>query len=55
VTADQEYDRYIRQEWALFDRDTTRATAQNALADLTIRRVLDVGCGAGCSPVRSTT
>jgi len=47
VTADQEYDRYVREEWALFDRDTSRATARQALADLTIRRVLDVGCGAG--------
>ena len=43
-----EYDRYVREGWALFTRDPARrAAAREAVADLSIRRVLDIGCGAG--------
>jgi SAM-dependent methyltransferase len=43
-----EYDRYVREEWTLFDHDGSRgAAARSAAAGLAIRRVLDVGCGAG--------
>jgi len=46
--ADDGYDRYVRAEWALLERDPARgAAARDAVAGLTIRRVLDIGCGAG--------
>jgi SAM-dependent methyltransferase len=39
---------YLRSEWALFAADPNRAlVAREAVADLSIGRVLDVGCGAG--------
>jgi ubiquinone/menaquinone biosynthesis C-methylase UbiE len=45
---DDSYDRYVRAEWALLARDPARgAAAREAVAGLTIRRVLDIGCGAG--------
>jgi len=46
--SDTEYGRYVRAEWALFARDPARrAAAREAVADLTVGRVLDIGCGAG--------
>ena len=43
-----EYDDYVRREWALFARDPARAAAASeAAAGLSIARVLDIGCGAG--------
>lgn len=48
ASEDETYDRYVRREWALFARDPARAAAAREVAsDLTIRRVLDIGCGAG--------
>lgn len=42
-----EYTHYLRAEWDLFARDEARQTAlRNATGGLTIRRVLDLGCGA---------
>ena len=39
---------YLRSEWALFAADPNRTlVAREAVADLAIARVLDVGCGAG--------
>jgi ubiquinone/menaquinone biosynthesis C-methylase UbiE len=47
VNADT-YDRYVRDEWALFTRDPARAAAaREAVSHLAIARVLDIGCGAG--------
>lgn len=46
--ADDGYDQYVRAEWALLERDPARsAAAREAVAGLTVRRVLDIGCGAG--------
>ena len=43
-----DYDEYVRREWALFAREPARAAAaREAAAGLTIARVLDIGCGAG--------
>ncbi len=43
-----DYDEYVRPEWALFAREPARAAAaREAAAGLTIARVLDIGCGAG--------
>lgn len=43
-----DYDSYVRSEWELFARDPERARASlEAVAGLEVRRVLDVGCGAG--------
>jgi ubiquinone/menaquinone biosynthesis C-methylase UbiE len=45
---DDSYDSYVRAEWAMRSSDPSRdAAAHEALAGLPIRRVLDVGCGAG--------
>jgi SAM-dependent methyltransferase len=45
---DDTYDRYIRAEWDLFDRDPARSIAsRNAVVRSAVTRVLDVGCGAG--------
>jgi ubiquinone/menaquinone biosynthesis C-methylase UbiE len=45
---DDEYDRYVRAEWAKFAEDPARAQALlDAVAGLEARRILDVGCGAG--------
>jgi len=42
------YDSYVRAEWALFVGDAARARdSLEAVAGLDVRRVLDVGCGAG--------
>jgi ubiquinone/menaquinone biosynthesis C-methylase UbiE len=42
------YDRYVRAEWTLFSNDPGRsAAAREAVAGLSISRVLDIGCGAG--------
>lgn len=42
------YDRYVRAEWASFAADPDRGlTAREAVAGLSISRVLDIGCGAG--------
>lgn len=42
------YDRYVRAEWGLLSADAARvAGSRAAVAGLTIKRVLDVGCGAG--------
>ena len=47
-SADAIYDDYVRAEWRLFDEDPHRtAAAREAVGDVSIRRVLDVGCGAG--------
>lgn len=46
--ADDGYEQYVRAEWALLARDPARgAAARDAVAGLRIRRVLDIGCGAG--------
>jgi ubiquinone/menaquinone biosynthesis C-methylase UbiE len=43
-----DYDSYVRVEWDKFMGEPSRARATlEATADLEIRRVLDVGCGAG--------
>lgn len=42
------YDRYIRAEWALAAADTARRLGtREAVAGVSVSRVLDVGCGAG--------
>jgi ubiquinone/menaquinone biosynthesis C-methylase UbiE len=47
-TACDDYDRYVRAEWAMLSRDATRfAAAREAVAGFSIGRVLDIGCGAG--------
>jgi ubiquinone/menaquinone biosynthesis C-methylase UbiE len=44
----KEYDSYVRAEWDLFAEDEARRReSQNAVAGLEVKRVLDVGCGAG--------
>lgn len=44
----EDYRSYIRSQWRQFDQDRTRWDAYlAATADLTVRRALDVGCGAG--------
>jgi ubiquinone/menaquinone biosynthesis C-methylase UbiE len=43
-----EYDSYVRAEWAMFAGDEARhRESLGAVAGLEVRRVLDVGCGAG--------
>jgi SAM-dependent methyltransferase len=43
-----DYDRYVRAEWAKFIADPARARALlDAVAGRNVARVLDVGCGAG--------
>jgi SAM-dependent methyltransferase len=48
VKSDDSYDRYVRAEWELFSRDPARgALVRDAVSDLRVERVLDIGCGAG--------
>jgi SAM-dependent methyltransferase len=50
VAADSagEYRQYLDDEWARFDRESERAAASLAATEgIRVRRVLDVGCGAG--------
>lgn len=43
-----EYDSYVRAEWAMLAGDEARRRESlDAVAGLDVRRVLDVGCGAG--------
>jgi SAM-dependent methyltransferase len=43
-----EYESYVLREWELFMADPRRASASlEAVKGLEVRRVLDVGCGAG--------
>lgn len=43
-----EYDDYVRKEWTMFVGDASRARESlAAIEGLDVRRVLDVGCGAG--------
>jgi SAM-dependent methyltransferase len=43
-----EYNSYVRAEWEMFVSDPSRARESlEAVAGLDVRRVLDVGCGAG--------
>jgi ubiquinone/menaquinone biosynthesis C-methylase UbiE len=43
-----DYDDYVRVEWDKFVNDPERSRASlEATADMEVRRVLDVGCGAG--------
>ena len=44
---DDDYVRYLRTEWNLFDRDPSRARAAlETVGNAKLARVLDVGCGA---------
>ncbi|HEX8145217.1 MAG TPA: class I SAM-dependent methyltransferase [Pyrinomonadaceae bacterium] len=48
MTERDDYDKYIRGNWARFVADPTRARALlDAVSGMEISRVLDVGCGAG--------
>jgi ubiquinone/menaquinone biosynthesis C-methylase UbiE len=48
ISASEPYDRYVRAEWALFSNQPARGTiTREAVRDVEIARVLDVGCGAG--------
>lgn len=43
-----DYDSYLRAEWHNFLNDGARARASlEAVSDLEVKRVLDIGCGAG--------
>ena len=43
-----DYDSYVRVEWDKFINEPARARASlDATSDMEVRRVLDVGCGAG--------
>ena len=43
-----EYESYLQDEWLLFARDEGRQhDARRAVEGITVRRVLDVGCGGG--------
>ena len=43
-----EYDIYVRAEWELFVGEPARASALlDAVRDVEVERVLDIGCGAG--------
>jgi SAM-dependent methyltransferase len=43
-----EYESYVQKEWELFAADPSRASASlEAVSGLEVKRVLDVGCGAG--------
>lgn len=43
-----DYEQYLQHEWLLFANDAERqAAATRSIADLELRRVLDVGTGAG--------
>jgi SAM-dependent methyltransferase len=42
------YDDYVRAEWALFSANPARTlAARQAIAGMSVTRVLDVGCGGG--------
>lgn len=42
------YNDYVNEEWKMFEADGTRRTAfLRATAGVAVRRVLDIGCGAG--------
>lgn len=46
--SDTDYESYLTIEWEMFARDKARARASlEAVQDLKISRVLDIGCGAG--------
>jgi SAM-dependent methyltransferase len=48
VSESEAYESYLREEWRRFFADPARATAaQAAVVGVKVRRVLDVGCGAG--------
>ena len=43
-----DYDSYVRAEWRMFIDDASRSRESlEAVAGISVRRVLDVGCGAG--------
>jgi SAM-dependent methyltransferase len=43
-----DYDGYVRAEWAMLSGDPARfAAVRDAVSSFVIRRVLDIGCGAG--------
>ena len=43
-----DYDSYVRAEWRMFIDDVSRSRESlDAVAGMSVRRVLDVGCGAG--------
>jgi SAM-dependent methyltransferase len=43
-----DYDNYVRTEWKLFLDDAARSQASlDAVSGLSVKRVLDIGCGAG--------
>src|SRR3982750_4597633 len=45
---DNGYRDYLELEWALFERDRTRRAATlEATQGIKVKRVLDIGCGAG--------
>src|SRR5882762_7845029 len=46
--ATNDYNEYVLREWEMFVSDPSRAQASlRATAHLDVKRVLDVGCGAG--------
>ena len=46
--AANDYDDYVRLEWEKFVSDPSRARASlEATSPMEVKRVLDVGCGAG--------
>jgi SAM-dependent methyltransferase len=48
ASAADTYDRYVQAEWDLFASDPARSCASHdAVRDLAVQRVLDLGCGAG--------
>ena len=48
MTDAAEYEAYMREEWLLFSQDAARQNeSSRVMDDVIVRRVLDVGCGAG--------
>ena len=48
MTDPAEYEAYMREEWLLFSHDASRQNeSSRVMDDAVVRRVLDVGCGAG--------
>jgi len=48
MTDAAEYEAYMREEWLLFSQDAGRQNeSSRVMDDVIVRRVLDVGCGAG--------
>ena len=48
MTDPVEYEAYMREEWRLFSQDAARQNeSSRVMDDVLVRRVLDVGCGAG--------